>query len=203
MKKTMMLTVAVAMSMALMGCGGAAKVGGGKQGAANSLAAASKPTKAGTTAAASPIDVMPVNYSCPHGGSATLGAFTQDISTTGPNAGSISQKFTVTYNACGLAESEAGVAIYSGSFTVTQAINGNDTGGTISQKFSGRVTIGGAFDDFLEADVSQEISGSSLEATSASVKLVGKLTNSSGTYSYDESLSVTGGKLDVSSSQAQ
>ncbi|MFZ5444101.1 MAG: hypothetical protein ACOZQL_29160 [Myxococcota bacterium] len=203
MKKTMLMA-ALTMAMALTGCGGgAAKVGGGKQGAANALAAASKPTKAGANAAATPVDVMPVNYSCPHGGSATLGNFTQDISTSGATAGSISQKFTVTYSGCGLAESEAGVAVYDGSFTVTQSITGSDVGGTISQRYSGRVTIGGAFSDFLEADVSQEISGSALESATGSVKLVGKLTNASGTYSYDERLSVSGGKLEISSSQAQ
>lgn len=202
MKKTMLVTIA-AMTMALTtGCGGAAKVGGGKQGAANSLAAASKPTKAGANVAATPVDVMPVNYSCPKGGSATLGAFTQEIDLTG-GTGTVSQKFTVTYAACGLAESEAGVAIYDGSFTVTQSVQGDATGGTISQRYSGRVTIGGAFEDFLEADVSQEVSGSTLESASGSVKLVGKLTNSSGTYTYNESVTVNGGKLDISSSSSQ
>lgn len=199
MKKTMLVTIA-AMTMALTGCGGAAKVGGGKQGAANSLAAASKPTKSGANVAATPVDVMPVNYSCAKGGSATLGAFTQDIDLT---TGTVSQKFTVTYAGCGLAESEAGVAIYDGSFTVTQSVKGDSTGGSISQHYSGRVTIGGAFEDFLEADVSQEVSGSTLETASGSVKLVGKLTNSSGTYTYDESISVNGGKLDISSSSSQ
>jgi len=146
---------------------------------------------------------MPVDYSCPHGGSATLGAFTQSIEPTA-TGGVVSQKFTVTYVNCGLAESAAGVAIYNGSFSVSQRVSGSNTGGSVSQQFSGRVTIGGAFDDFLEADVSQEVSGSSaLESATGSVKLVGKLTNSSGTYSYDESVNVAGSKLEVSSSSSQ
>lgn len=194
--KKLMLMVATVVLAVTTGCGGTAKVGGAKQGAANSLAAASKPTRAGANAAATPIDVMPVNYGCPQGGSATLGAFTQEIDTAG--GGKVNQKFTITYAGCGLAESAAGVAIYNGSLVLTQSVSGSAAGGTIEQHFSGRVTIGGAFDDFLEADVSQSVSGSTLESASGSVKLVGKLTNSSGSYTYDESISVSGGKLEIS-----
>lgn len=200
MKKTMTVLAAAVVAMTT-GCGGSAKLGGGKQGAANALAAASKPTKAGAGAAATPVDVMPVNYSCPHGGSATLGAFTQEVDLTSASAGAVKQQFTITYAACGLAQSEVGVAVYDGSFTVTQSIVGSDTGGTIKQQFKGRVAVGGAFNDFLEADVAQEISGSVLDGTSGSVKLVGTLTNASGAYSYDESVSVSPSSLEVSSAQ--
>lgn len=71
---------------------------------------------------------------------------------------------------------------YDGFDTVEQKIEGNQTGGTVNQRFAGRVTITGAFNDFLEADVAQRLSASAL----------GTLKNASGSYSYDEELSVSG-----------
>ncbi len=198
MKKTMLMA-ALALVMTT-GCGGAVKVGGGKAGAANALAAASKPTRASANRAATPIDLTPLAFDCPHGGKAALTDFTSEVSGNA-SGGSVTEKFTVTYTACGLARSEAGVALYDGTLTVSQAITGTATGGTVEQHFTGRVAIHGAFDDFLETDVTQSISASTLGADSGSMKLVGTLTNSGGTYTYDESLSVTG-DLPVASVQA-
>lgn len=188
----MMKMTTLVMTVGLfMGCGGVAKVGGGKQGAASALAAASKPTKSGADRAATPVDLPALDYNCPEGGSATMSDFTSQIVATG-EGGSVAQVFTVTYKACGLARSEAGVAIYDGSFKVEQRVEGNATGGSVVQRFSGRVSIKGAFDDFLEADVTQTLAASALGAEGASMKLVGTLTNASGSYTYDESLSVSG-----------
>ena len=191
MKKQMM-TVAAMAGLALTGCGVPAKVGGGKTGAAQSLQAASAPTKSGVNKAAGGIDVSGnVDYSCPHGGSATLKDFA--LSVTGNEAGGVvAQKFTLTYVNCGLAKSEAGVAIYNGSFEVAQRIEGTASGGTVEQTFKGRVTLSGAFDDFLEADVKQRIAASSLGQGAVSVKLEGSLKTSSGAYTYAEDLNLSG-----------
>lgn len=189
MKK--MMTLAVVVAGLLSGCGGAAKVGGGKDGAASALSAASKPTKSGADRAATPVDLSALSYTCPEGGSATMTDFTSEIVATA-TGGSVAQVFTVTYKACGLAKSEAGVALYDGSYKVEQRIEGTAAGGTVAQRFSGRVTITGAFNDFLEADVTQTLAASALGADGASMKLVGTLKNASGAYTYDESLSVSG-----------
>lgn len=191
MKKQMM-TVAAMAGLALTGCGVPAKVGGGKTGAAQSLQAASAPTKSGVNKAAGGIDLTGnVDYSCPHGGSATLKDFA--LSVNGTEAGGVvAQKFTLTYVNCGLAKSEAGVAIYNGSFEVAQRIEGSASGGTVEQTFKGRVTLSGAFDDFLEADVKQRIAASAIGTGVASVKLEGSLKNSGGAYTYAEDLNLSG-----------
>lgn len=191
MTKAMTITMAAVVAGLLTGCGGVAKVGGGKQGAAAALSAASKPTKSGADRAATPADLPALSYSCPEGGTAALTDFTSQLTATA-TGGSIAQVFTVTYQGCGLAKSEAGVAIYDGSFKVEQRLEGSDQGGTVVQRFSGRVTIKGAFDDFLEADVTQTLSASAIGAEGASMKLVGTLSNASGSYTYDETLSVAG-----------
>ena len=187
----MKMTLAVVVAGLISGCAGAAKVGGGKDGAAAALSAASKPTRSGADRAATPVDLPALNYTCPEGGTATLSDFTSEI-VGNATGGSVAQVFTLTYQACGLAKSEAGVAIYDGSFKVEQQIEGTAAGGTVSQRFSGRVTISGAFADFLEADVTQTLSASALGTDGASMKLVGTLKNAGGSYSYDESLSVSG-----------
>src|SRR3990167_4017414 len=180
MMKLMTLTLVVM----LTGCG-AAQVGGGKQGAASALAAASKPTKSGADRSVTPVLLSDLNYTCPEGGSATMSNFDSQVQVSG-TGGKVVQRFTITYKGCGLAKSEAGVAIYDGSFTVEQNVEGDATGGSVNQRFSGRVTISGAFNDFLEADVTQRIAASALGAGDASMKLVGTLKNASGSYSYDE-----------------
>ena len=187
----MKMTLAVVVAGLISGCAGAAKVGGGKDGAAAALYAASRPTRSGADRAATPVDLPALNYTCPEGGTATLSDFTSEI-VGNATGGSVAQVFTLTYQACGLAKSEAGVAIYDGSFKVEQQIQGTAAGGTVSQRFSGRVTISGAFADFLEADVTQTLSASALGTDGASMKLVGTLKNAGGSYSYDESLSVSG-----------
>jgi hypothetical protein len=190
--KKLMMTVAAVAGLALTGCGVPAKVGGGKTGAAQSLQAASAPTKAGVNKAAGGIDVSAANvdFSCPHGGSATLKDFKLDVAGNA-TGGTVSQSFTLTYANCGLSKTEAGVAIYNGSFQVAQRIEGTSTGGTVEQTFKGKVTLSGAFDDFLEADIKQRVAASSVGGT-ASVKLEGSLTNSSGAYSYAEDLNLSG-----------
>lgn len=187
----MMKLMTTTLVVMLTGCG-AAQVGGGKQGAAAALAAASKPTKSGADRSVTPILLPEVNYTCPEGGSATMTDFDSQQLVIG-SGGSVVQRFTLTYKGCGLAKSEAGVAIYDGFFTVEQKIEGNQTGGTVNQRFAGRVTITGAFDDFLEADVTQSLAASALGTEGASMKLVGTLKNTGGSYSYDEELSVSGG----------
>ena len=71
MRVSMLMMAALAMAMTA--CGGpGVKVGGGKDGAAQALYAASGPTSAGAMKATTPIDLTgSQSWSCPEGGSAT------------------------------------------------------------------------------------------------------------------------------------
>lgn len=191
--KTLMLTMGAVATLGLLtGCGAPVKLGGGKTGAAQALQAASTPTKAGVNKASGGLDITgSVSYSCPHGGSASLDKFA--LSVNGNAGGSVvAQTFTLTYANCGLAKSEAGVAVYNGAFDVSQRIEGSANGATVEQTFKGRVTLSGAFDDFLEADVKQRVAASALGAGSVSVRLEGSLKTSGGAYSYAEELNLSG-----------
>lgn len=201
MKQVLLVAAAV---MALAACGGpGVKLGGGKTGAAQALQAASAPTKSGVNKAAGGIDVTgAVSYDCPYGGTAKLENFNLTATPTADGGGVVAQSFNLTYVACGLAKSEAGTAIYNGSFQVAQRIEGTSTGGTVEQTFKGRVTLSGAFDDFLEADVKQRVAASSLGSGTASIKLEGSLTTSGGAYTYAEDINVSGDlPVDVSVSK--
>ena len=193
MKTTKLMTVAaLAAAGALTGCGAPVKLGGGKTGAAQALQAASAPTKSGVNKASGGIDVTgSVSYACPHGGSASLDRFALSVNGV-QTGGLVSQSFTLTYVNCGLANSEAGVAVSNGSFDVAQRIETSAGGATVEQSFKGRVTLSGAFDDFLEADVTQRVAASGLGAGTVSVKLTGSLKTSSGAYSYAEDLNLSG-----------
>jgi hypothetical protein len=200
MRKTMTVAVAMCSAMAMVACGGGgnAKVGGGKQGAAQALAAAAAPTKASAERSATPVDLTgDIDWKCPHGGTAKLSGF-QDVTMVNGGNVSVAQSFRVTYADCGLAQSDVGIALYNGTLDVTQKIDASADGVFIDQLLKGRLTIGGAFDDFLEADVTQRVAVTALDGKgSVDMELRGTLKNSSGTYTYDGSITVTEGSLDA------
>lgn len=197
MKKLIPVAVATFSAMTLVACGGAnAKVGGGKDGAAQSLLAASAPTKAASNRAAAPVDLTgDVAWSCPHGGTAKLSGF-QNVDVQGGLGVSVAQAFTVTYDSCGLAQSDVGTAVYSGTLAVTQKVEVTQGGVFVDQQLKGRVSISGAFSDFLDADVTQRVAVTALgNDGTVSMELKGTLANASGSYSYDGALSVSSGSL--------
>jgi hypothetical protein len=199
---TIQTAVIFAGAFSLVACGPGAKIGNGKQGAAEALFAAGQPaaTSMGNT------NTQPVNFTltgdtsiaCRFGGSAALKAFSI-VTDTGSSGVTSGAKFTLEYDHCGAVQSSAGTAIYDGSFDVTQSVATASDSVAIIQTFKGKVTVGGAFDDFLQADVSENVATSALTATSGgvSVNLVGTLADSSGSYDFNESVSVTAGNLSV------
>ncbi|MCU0695265.1 MAG: hypothetical protein MUC96_01910 [Myxococcaceae bacterium] len=182
-------------TLGLMACGGTAKIGGGKEGAAQAFFAASSATSAGANRSAQPLDITgSVSWKCPEGGEASLSGFGASVNTGGGGA-SVAQNFTVTYKNCGAARSDVGVAIYNGSFTVTQAIVTNSGNVSVDQTFKGRVEVQGAFNDFIEADVRQQVAVTGLSSSGGGVtmKLVGTIKTSSESFSYNEDINVTAG----------
>lgn len=198
MKTMMTVAIAAFSAMSMLACGGGAnaKVGGGKEGAAQALAAASAPTKASSERSATPVNLTgDLDWACPHGGSAKLTGF-QDVNVQGGVGVTVAQSFRITYENCGLAQSDVGTALYSGTLDVTQQVDVSADGVFLDQQLKGRLTIGGAFDDFLDTDVTQRVAVTALDGTgSVDMELKGSLANASGSYSYDGSISVTEGAL--------
>lgn len=196
------LLVAIPAVLSLAACGPGVKVAAGKQAAAQSLYAASAPTKLASTKAASPIDLTgDLSWSCPEGGTAKLSHFAASID-PGLGGASVAQKFDLEFSNCGLATSEAGNAVYNGALAVAQSVVTSAGGVKIEQSFKGSVRIQGAFDDFLEADVVQRVDTANLGLkSSVAMELKGSLKNSSGSYAFDEAVNVTGGSLAVDTSR--
>jgi hypothetical protein len=194
MKKTILSLLSAI--CALSGCGPGAKIASGKQAAAEALYAATMPSGAKASQTANPADTLSITFGCPQGGNAELSGF--QIASLGVNAMGIdvAQQFTATYKACGLAKSEAGVAVYNGAMTIIQGVKAATSGASVEQKIKGRVSVQGAFDDFLETDVSQSVAVSSLSGSGAvSMVLKGTVTNGSGSYTFDETVNITAGQI--------
>jgi len=197
--KTNLMMMALA-AVAISACGGAAKVGGGKDGAAQALHAMSAPTKESANRAASPLNLTDLTVSCAKGGTAKLSNFAATVDTSGGGV-KVVQSFTMELAACGLATSDAGDALYTGSVKVAQSVITDASGVRVDQHFTGKVTISGAFNDFLDTDISEQVAVSQLGASgNVSVVLKGSLTDSSGSYTYDEAVNVNGGSIAVDSS---
>ncbi len=195
MKKLLSILVP---SLLVAACGAPVKVGGGKQGAAQALAAAAAPTKASGNLAGAGVDLTGSKaWTCPHGGRALLSNFQLSVN-PGQQGASVAQRFTLVFEGCGLTTSEAGTAVYNGSLEVAQRVEASAAGAVVEQTFKGRVRIEGAFDDFLEADVSQRVAATSLGASgSVSMELKGSLATSAGRWDYAGALEVSGGALPV------
>lgn len=188
-------------TLGLVACGGTAKIGGGKEGAAQAFFAASGASAASAMRSAAPLDIASsLTWKCPEGGEASLTGFAVSVNTGGGTGASVSQTFTIKYSNCGAASSDAGVAVYNGSFTVTQQVITDANGVSVDQTFKGRVEVQGAFNDFLEADVKQQVSVNGLVSTggTVSMKLVGTIKTSEGTHTFNEDVNVSGrGKIAV------
>ena len=193
-------TCLVGAALVLVACGPGAKIGGGKQGAAEALYAASGPTSGSTSRTQGVIDVTlsDLSVACRFGGDATMKNFVLKVDTAGLGA-NVGQQFDMAYNNCGAVKTDVGVANLNGSFKLVQAVQTSTSAVSVSQTFKGKVTFDGAFDDFLEADIVQSVDASALSSGSGQVSVVlkGTLTDSSGTYTYDEAVNVTAGTLSV------
>ncbi len=182
-------------ALTLVACGPHAKIGGGKQGAAEALFAASGPTKESTSVGQGiNTAVTDRSVACRYGGQATLKNFSVDV-----QQGHVSALYDVAYENCGASNSEAGTVVLGGAWKATQLVDTAQGNVKVAQTFKGKIIFGGAFDDFLDADIVQSVDVSSLGTGTGSVAvtLKGTMTNSSGTYTYDEAVNVTAGNVSV------
>jgi hypothetical protein len=162
-----------AAALACIACGGegGARLGGGKQGAAQALATASSPAwmvnpsagQIGGTA----------TYACQHGGSVV-------VNFTAATPGSTS--FTADYRDC----STDGRSRLNGTLTTTTTVEASSTNALLVQHMIGELTISGQVSDFLRADITERVSVSNSSSTTstATVVLDGWIETSSDRYVY-------------------
>lgn len=176
-------TVVAALTMGLMACGRGAKLGGGSQGAAQAAyEAGSAANEAGGLAAAAlaagQVNIgLTVSADCPKGGKVHL---TYTI-TGDEQAGELS--YDVKYDNC----SVNGKTRYGGNMKMTLGGTGDGTNGVLAFKLKGKVTLSGAIDDFVDADVTQTItiSGAGTDSASVGIVLTGTISTSTETYTYN------------------
>lgn len=192
MKSFVRMTVLAAAAAALTACGGGAKLGGGKQGAAQALFQASDSTSqkgqnevirraiAKSTQAAQDVDVNldgSVEVECTHGGSATMSIDTDGTTATDT---SVSIAFDIEYDGC----NEDGKNELDGEMNMAFLL-ATDGGSSFEMalRLKGELDIDGEVSDSLTADVTEYIgfNGSSAEVT---VKLDGFIETSTERYTY-------------------
>lgn len=179
-------------SLAMMACGPGAKIDG-KQGAAEALFAASQPSKAKAENSATPVGGLgSISWNCPEGGSAKISGASVSI-----GQGEFSSGVTMSYQGCGLAKSDVGVAVFNGDLTLSQNVSVGSGSATVDQKFKGKVLVQGAYDDFLDADVTQHINAGDLGANGSGVSMVlkGTIATSEGSFVFDETVTVAAGTI--------
>jgi hypothetical protein len=193
MSRFIRLSILAAASAALVACGGGAKIGGGKEGAAKALFEASQPASKGgqgsllQALASGQTNVnAEVKVDCTHGGKAELKL---DV-TGGTQTGAV--KFEVKYNKC----NEDGANTFNGSMQMELSIIGSGTSAELALKLKGKIEISGEIDDYLDADVTETISIAATSATSGTVtiKLNGTIKTSENSYTYvNETLTISAG----------
>jgi hypothetical protein len=197
MTRFVRLSLLAVASAALVACGGGAKLGGGKEGAAQALFEASQPAGKGgqgnylqALLAGQTSIGAEVKVDCSKGGSVALKV---DLSSIGNSSGNF--KYNLEYDDC----SEDGVNEYNGEMSMEFIIDIGSSSGSISMRLKGEIEISGEIDDFIDADVTETISFDALSATSGSVtvKINGSIKTSEGSYTYtNESITITvGGEL--------
>jgi hypothetical protein len=193
-----------ALMVGLAACGGA-KLGGGKEGAAQAVFQASQPAgRSGSTsgqallaqALASGATSISVTARCSQGGSATL-ALDVDETVTDPEA-MFSLTYDITYNDC----NEDGKNSYDGTMRTTMngyaSSDGNMANFSMSYTMKGRLDISGEVSDFVSADVTMTMSAtaSSTHTGSVAITIDGSISTSSENYVYtNERINITAGEL--------
>ena len=199
MSSKLNVVLAVSCFAALTACGPGAKMASGKDAAAQALYGASGAASKGQDPYSQPIDFnLTATYNCREGGTAKLSGFQAVTDFTGGGI-SVGQGFDIAYKDCGAVKTRYGVAILNGTWNVNQGVVTTSGSVNVQQSFKGKILYQGAMDDYLDADITQTVAVAATEQTGGSVSmvLVGTLANASGTYTYDESVSVTAGDIDV------
>lgn len=178
-----------------VGCGGTAKIGGGKMGAASAALAASQPTQSSDVNMVSLL-FGSMSVKCKLGGEVRMKDFKFNVA-AGNGGASTDFGFTAEYANCKSATSDAGDAVFNGTLSVSNLTKASDAGALLQQTLKGRLTVGGAFNDFLDTDLVQELAAGTANGPMVSLVMKGSIANSGGSYSFDESITVASDKIAV------
>jgi hypothetical protein len=206
MNRFVRLTLLSAFTAALAACGGGAKLGGGKSGAAQAVFQASQPVgQQGTSAQAllgkalaNGQNTLDTTVTCEHGGKATLKVDTSY--TGGGDVENLTFAYDVTYAACNV----DGKNEYNGSMKTVMTLDADFTnGGTTAEivyKLNGKLTLEGEVSDFVEAKnltMTMSLSANSAnDGASVGMTLNGSIATSTESYVYtNESITITTGEL--------
>lgn len=192
MKRFVRLSLMAAAAASLVACGGGAKLGGGKEGAAQAVFQASGPANKTSQAAmnrlASGISVSET-VKCSQGGSAT---FTMDEDNLFADDTQVALAFDVSYDGC----SEDGKNELDGKMTIGMYVSTDGVSSAeVAMRFKGELEISGEVEDFINADVVEYIG---VNGTSSQVTVVvdGFIETSEAKYTYNkESITFTAGEL--------
>jgi len=202
MTRFVRMTLFSTLMVGLAACGGGAKLGGGKEGAAQAAFQASQPTgRSGSTngqallaqALASGAFSSTTTASCTKGGNATL-VVDASKTTIDQNTGEFSFTFDVTYNDC----NEDGKNAYDGTMRTTLIGSFSTASAAFTYKMKGRLDISGEISDFVNADVTMTMSATASSAHTGSVDITinGSIATSSESYVYNnERINITAGEL--------
>ena len=189
-----------AVALGLTACGGGAKLGGGKQGAAQAAFQASQSAGRGSKTGQALVDQalasgaanLTLSANCARSGRAHL---TLDLGAT-PQAGFL--HYVVRYEDC----NEDGQNEYNGQMATTMGFNLDlDSGsalGAFTIDMKGKLTIDGAVSDFIDADVrmSMDFAATSLRTGSVKLMLDGTIATSTQRHEYKhEVIATTAGEL--------
>ena len=182
MKNAIRLSMVAAVALVMTACGGGAKLGGGKQGAAEALFQASGPAASanGTTAKLlqSGATTGTITVKGQKSGSATL-----DFDVSDPDAASGFLVYNVKYDNF----SDDGKNFYSGNMEMKFKFDFTQTSGSMTLTLKGKINISGEISDFIDADVTQTVSFTALSEQSGtvSVTLNGRISTSTETHTYN------------------
>lgn len=195
------LTILSAMTLGLAACGGGAKLGGGKEGAAQAAFQASQPAGRGYNktgqslvekALASGATSITLTADCAQGGSASLKL---DVSANRLD-GLVS--YSITYDAC----NEDGQNEYNGTMETALGLDldldPRYTKGAFIISMKGKLTIDGEISDFIDVDAKMSMDFAATSMHTGSVKLVvdGSIETSEGKFTYShETVAITAGEL--------
>ena len=173
MKHGIRLALAAAVSLTLASCAPGARLGGGKEGAAEALFQASSPATAARGAALRALKSGAVNADIKvtgqKGGTATLA-----VDVLG-NIGSLPSgavAFKVKYDNF----SDDGKVFYNGTINLAVGFDFDATddsaSGNVEMKFKGKLEMSGEISDFLDADITETVAFSVMAKSGASVSVV-------------------------------
>jgi hypothetical protein len=188
MKQALRIGIALA-AVALVGCGGR-PLAPGKEAAAGALFQSSRGAS-GTPGMLAQVmnsgvgNFTEVKVSCPHGGQVAI-QFTVNV--TDPQA---SITYDLVYDGC----SFDGHTSMKGTLHMTYDITTSGPSVDLAMNLNGHIEFWGDISDHIDANITETVHQGDLNspATSVSITLDGTISNSSGTYTFDNEVLVING----------